>query len=320
VAVGYAKSDDRSSGRIHSADDGYAGAMSGRNGEPGRSVLSKSFAILKALRSAETSLTRAQLARRTGLPMTTVLRLATELRQHGALEMTDDGTYRIGPWLWELGTLTVHRAALRELAIPFMEDLYETTHENVQLAVLEGYDALYVEVIRGPRSVPIVSRVGGRLPLHATGVGKALLAFTPPDFVEEVIGRGLQRLTSFTITDPDELRRDLGEVRRLGYAVTREEMTLQTVSVGAPIRGPEDEVVGAISLVVDARGADISRLAPPVRTVALGLSRRVAEHWDLPAYLVPAMRSVAGPADGRSQRPEAIRPTDAGEPGTSKRT
>src|SRR5687767_543992 len=104
----------RSSGGIHSADGGYPHRMSGRNGQPGRSVLSKSFAILKALRSAETSLTRAQLARRTGLPMTTVHRLATELRQHGALELTDGGTYRIGPWLWELGTLTVHRAALRE--------------------------------------------------------------------------------------------------------------------------------------------------------------------------------------------------------------
>lgn len=245
-------------------------------------MLSKSFAILGALRSAETGLTRAQLARRTGLPMTTVHRLARELRQHGALEMTDGGTYRIGPWLWELGTLTVRRAALRELAIPFMEDLYETTHGNIQLAVLEGYDALYVEKIRGPQSVPIVSRVGGRLPLHATGVGKALLAFAPPEFIEEVIARGLQRLTSFTITDPDELRRNLDEVRRLGYAVTREEMTVQTVSVGAPIRGPDDEVVGAISVVVDARGADVHRLAPAVRTVALGLSRRVAEQWDLP--------------------------------------
>lgn len=232
--------------------------------------------------------------------------------------MTDGGTYRIGPFLWELGTLTVHRAAFRELAIPFMEDLYEATHENVQLAVLEGYDALYVEVIRGPRSVPIVSRVGGRLPLHATGVGKALLAFAPSTFIDEVVARGLQRLTSFTITDPDKLRRDLGEVRRLGYAVTREEMTLQTVSVGAPIRGLDDEVVGAISLVVDARGADLNRLVPPIRTVALGLSRRVAEHWDLPAYLAPAVHPVASPATGRPTRPASSGRAEAPGPAPTK--
>jgi DNA-binding IclR family transcriptional regulator len=169
-----------------------------------------------------------------------------------------------------------------------MEDLYEATHENVQLAVLDGYDALFIERIRGPRSVPILTRVGGRLPLHATGVGKALLAFTPPAFIDEVIARGLQRITPHTITDPDELRNNLADVRRLGYAVTREEMSLGTVSVAAPIRGPEDEVVGAISLVVDSHGADIARLSLPVRTVAMGLSRRVSERLDLPAYLLPA--------------------------------
>jgi len=242
--------------------------------------------------------------------MTTVHRLARELREHGALEMTDDGTYRIGPWLWELGTLAAHCATLRELAIPFMEDLYEATHENVQLAVLDGHDALYVEKIRGPRSVPIVSRVGGRLPLHATGVGKALLAWSPPSLVDEVVAGGLEGVTAHTITDPDELRRNLEGIRRAGYAVTREEMTLETVSVAAPILGPEDQVVGAISLVVHARGADINRLAPPVRAVAMGLSRRVAERWDLPAYLLTAApprvaaatngSPVSAPAAGRS--------------------
>jgi DNA-binding IclR family transcriptional regulator len=288
---------------VHSADDSpptsydlgtdvrrRRNAVSGRNTEAGRSVLSKAFAILDALRSAETGLTRAQIARRTGLPMTTVHRLATELRRHGALEMTERGTYHVGPWLWEVGTLTSHTMTLRDLAIPFMEDLYEATHENVQLAVLDGHEALVVEKIRGLRSVPITSRVGGRLPLHATGVGKALLAFAPPEFIEEIIGRGLPPYTSSTITDPDALRRDLADSRHRGYAVTRDEMTVNAVSVAAAIRGAEDEVVGSISLVVEARGADVNRLAPPVRTVALGLSRRVGERWDLAAKVVPADR------------------------------
>jgi DNA-binding IclR family transcriptional regulator len=271
----------------------YPVGVSGRNGEPGRSVLNKSFAILKALQSAETGLTRAQLSRRTGLPMTTVHRLATELRANGALELTEGGNYRIGPWLWELGTLAAQRVLLREIAIPYMEDLYEATHENVQLAVLDGHDALYLERIHGPRSLPILTRVGGRLPLHATGVGKALLAYAPPEFAEEVIGRGLQRMTPNTITDPELLRRDLAEVRRRGFAVTREEMTLRAVSVAAPIRGPDDEVIAAVSLVVNARGADVSRLAPAVQTVARSLSRRVSERWDL------IVRPVDGPLAGR---------------------
>ena len=128
--------------------------VSGRNSEAGRSVLNKAFAILDALREAQVDLTRAQLARRTGLPMTTVHRLATQLCEHGALELTEHKTYRVGPWLWEIGTLSAHTRTFRYVALPFMQDLYEATHENVQLAVPDGFDALVVERVRGRTSVP----------------------------------------------------------------------------------------------------------------------------------------------------------------------
>ncbi len=287
-----------------------SGAMSGRNREPGRSVLNKSFAILLALQSAEGGLTRAQISRRTGLPMTTVHRLATELCSYGALEQTERGVYRIGSWLWELGTLAARRALLREVAMPFMTDLYEATHENVHLAVLDGYDALYIERIHGPRSLPIVSRAGGRLPLHATGVGKVLLAFASPEFVDDVIARGLAPMTANTITDPTVLRWEMAEVRRLGYAVTRDEMTPRAVSVAAPVRGSDGEVVAAISIVVDSRGAYVTRLAPIVTTVARALSRHVRERWEASFFLVPRSGLPAGPGasvGSRVEPPEATR-------------
>ncbi len=254
--------------------------MNGQIREPGRSVLSKGFAILGALRTAETGLTRPQIARRTGLPMTTVLRLATELRNMGALELDDHGTYRLGAWLWELGTLAASRTALREIALPYMQDLYETTHENVQLAVRDGYDALFVERIRGPKSVAIASRPGGRLPLHATGVGKALLAYEPAALVDEVIARGLAPMTRFTIVDGDALRRDLARVRQRGYSITADEMTIGAASVGAAVFAPDGHVVGAVSLVVASRGAKpAAAFAAAVRTVASGLTRHVGALW-----------------------------------------
>lgn len=253
--------------------------VSGNNREPGRSVLSKGFAILSALRTAETGLTRPQIARRTGLPMTTVLRLATEMRDMGALELDDHGTYRLGAWLWELGTLAASRSTLREIALPYMQDLYEATHENVQLAVRDGYDALIVERIRGPKSVLIATRPGGRLPLHATGVGKALLAYEPLAFIDEVIAQRMPQMTPYTITDGDVLRRDLAQVRKLGYSTTKDEMTIGAVSVGAAIFGPDDRVVGAVSLVVATKGADPTAVAPAVRAVANGLTRRVGTLW-----------------------------------------
>lgn len=212
--------------------------------------------------------------------MTTVLRIATEMREMGALELDDKGTYRLGSWLWELGTQAAGRSTLREIALPFMEDLYEATHENVQLAVRDGHDALFVDRIRGPKSVSIITRPGARLPLHATGVGKAILAHESPAFIEEVICCGLARITPFTITDPDVLRRDLAQVRTRGYSVTKDEMTIGALSVGAAIFGPDDRVVGAVSTVVATKGASPAALAPAVRAVAAGLTRRVALLWD----------------------------------------
>jgi DNA-binding IclR family transcriptional regulator len=250
--------------------------MSGRNSEAGRSVLSKAFAILDALRAAQVDLTRAQLARRTGLPLTTVHRLAAELCEYGALEMTERKTYRVGPWLWEIGTLSAHTRTFRHVALPFMQDLYEATRENVQLAALDGLDALIVERVRGRTSVPITSRVGGRLPLHCTGVGKAILAFSDPDLQEAVIARGLTPMTPYTITDPDILRRDLSATRERGYAITRMEMGLNSASVGVPILDANDQVLGAISLIVEASRADVSRLAAPIKAVARGISRQLA--------------------------------------------
>lgn len=251
--------------------------MAGNSGEPGRSVTSKVLAILGAFSVQHCELTLAQIARRTNLPVPTVHRLARELVEWGGLERIEDGRYRIGLRLWEIGSLAPQQRRLRQLAIPFMEDLYEATHENVQLAVLDGHEALYLEKISGRRAVPIVSRVGGRLPLHATGVGKVLLAFAPQPVIEEVISRGLARLTPHTIVMPGKMLQNLAEVRRTGLAFCYEEMTLGSVSVATPIYGPDEAVVAALSIVVRSFPVDAQRLAPAVKAAGLGISRQLAQ-------------------------------------------
>ncbi len=242
------------------------------------SVAGKVMAILEAFAPGGVRLSLTEICRRAGLPLATGHRLVGELTGGGFLERLSDGSYRIGMRLWRIGAQASAATGLRELALPHMEDLYEVTHENVQLAVLSEGKALYLERLRGPRSVPIVTRVAAELPLHATGVGKVLLAFAEEDFAEGVLAGGLKAYTPRTITDPDRLRTGLAEIRRTGYAVTQEEMTAGSCSVAAPVRDAAGEVVAALSLVIRRHNADLRRLVPAVVEAARALSHDVAGH------------------------------------------
>ncbi|MDG4780791.1 IclR family transcriptional regulator [Micromonospora sp. WMMD961] len=247
--------------------------------QPGRSVTSKVLALLDAFSPATPALTLSELARRAGLPLPTVHRRAAELVEWGALERGDDGRYRIGLRLWEVGSLAPRGLGLRELALPVMEDLYEVTHENVQLAVRQDLELVFIERISGRHAVPVLTRVGGRFALHATGVGLVLLAHAPGDVQEQVLAAPLERYTDMTITDPRRLRRCLAEVRRAGYAVSDRQVTMDALSVAAPIRVPEG-VVAAISLVVAHERADPVALAPLVRAAGRALSRALGKTAD----------------------------------------
>lgn len=235
------------------------------------------MAILDTFAHGDAPLTLSEICRRAALPLATGHRLVGELTRGGFLERLPGGSYRVGVGMWRIGAMAAP-GELRELALPYMEDIYEVTHANVQLAVRNGVKALYVEKLRGPRSVPIVSRVGGELPLHATGVGKILLAYAPDEVTAEVVAAGLQPLTRHTVTDPVRLRAALAEVRRTGVAVVREEMTLGTCSVAAPVRGAGGDVVAALSIVTTPR-TDLRTFVPALVTAAKALSRDVSGHF-----------------------------------------
>ncbi|MFY1650519.1 IclR family transcriptional regulator [Solwaraspora sp. WMMB762] len=243
--------------------------------QPGRSVTSKVLALLAAFSPADPALTLSELARRAGLPVPTAHRRVAELVDWGALERGADGRYRIGLRLWEVGSLAPRGLGLRELALPVMEDLYEVTHENVQLAVRQDLELVFVERIAGRHAVPVLTRVGGRFALHATGVGLVLLAHAPVPVQEQVLGAALERYTERTVTDPAALRRQLAGVRRAGYAVSDRQVTMDALSVAAPITGPEG-VLAAISLVVAYDRADPVALAPLVQAAGRAISRAVA--------------------------------------------
>ncbi|WP_456573041.1 IclR family transcriptional regulator [Blastococcus sp. SYSU D00820] len=231
------------------------------------------LAVLDAFTRERPALTLSEIARATGLALSTTHRLVAELRDWGGLERDPDGRFRIGLRLWELGALAPRGLGLREAALPFMEDLYEVTHENVQLAVRDDTDVVFVERFAGRDAVAVYTQVGGRFALAPTGVGLVLLAYAPLDVQERVLATPGRRYTSHTITDPRQLRRVLAEVRRTGVAISDRQVTEDAVSVAAPVMAGET-VVAALSVVVRGDGpAAVRSLTPGVRAAARGISR-----------------------------------------------
>ena len=256
--------------------------MAGRSSAPGRSVTSRALAILDAFDRTAPRLTLSEIAERSGTPLTTAHRLLGELTDWGALTRRSDGRFEIGRRLWDLGLLAPVQLELRQVAAPFLQDLHTTIRDTVHLAVREGLQALYVERISGRESVPIVSQVGSRLPLHATGVGKVLLAAAPQDVVEQAL-RSLTRQTRHTLVDPGRMRRELAEVRRRQYARTAEEMSPGAASLAVPVqvegpRGPA--VAAALGIVVPPHRRDLPRLVPVLQVAARGIGRELARTRD----------------------------------------
>ncbi len=173
-------------------------------GLPGvvKTVIGRAAALLGAFDARHLALGISELSRRSGLPKSTTARLAAELTEHGFLERTDGSDLKLGTKLFELGELASRQRKLREVALPYMADLRQVSRQTVHLAVLVDTEVMYVEIVRSRDAPRMPSEVGGRLPAHAAGVGKALLAFSPESVVQAVIDTGLPAVGPRTITAP----------------------------------------------------------------------------------------------------------------------
>jgi DNA-binding IclR family transcriptional regulator len=249
--------------------------VAGNTSSPGAGVASRVFAVLGAFAADSRELRLSEIARRAGLPLPTAHRLVKELTGWQGLIRNPDGSYAIGPRLWELGLLSPTHTGLREIASPFLHDIYAATLATVHLAVREGTSALYLDRLSGHASVPVVSSIGSRLPLHATGVGKVLLAHAPDELQRAVLS-DLRRVTPYTVVQPGRLRAELLRVRQEGFAQTSEEMSLGACSVAVPVRDGADEVVAALGIVVPSLKRDRPRLVVALQVAAQGIRRMLA--------------------------------------------
>jgi DNA-binding IclR family transcriptional regulator len=234
--------------------------------------LDRAAAILAAFDGTHRELTLAALVARSGLPRSTAHRTADKMIKLGWLDKPRD-RYRIGNRLFELSGLAPVRHELREAVLPFLQDLYTATRTTVQLGVLQGTQVLVVEKITGHRPMPMLSQVGGMIPAHCSGLGRAILAYSDAAVIDAVVAAGLVRRTPRTITSPTALRRELTAVPDRGLAVDREEGNIGVSCIAAPIFGPLGQVVAALSVTGPTSLVRVERSGPAVRLAAAAASR-----------------------------------------------
>jgi DNA-binding IclR family transcriptional regulator len=243
-------------------------------------VLGKVMQVLHAFTVDDHGVGFAELQRRTGLSKSTLHRILADLTTARLLDKLDDG-YHLGRHLFELGMLASVERGLIEVATPFLEDLYERTHETVHLGLRERHEVVYVAKMGGHRQVRSPSRLGGRMPLYATAIGKALLAHAPAEAQREVLAGPLPRLAPRTVTGPARLRKQLDAVIEHGVAYEIEESAVGLVCVAAPILDPDEQPVAAVSVT-----GPVTRFRPEqhvaaVRAAAAGIAATLARRQAL---------------------------------------
>jgi DNA-binding IclR family transcriptional regulator len=212
-------------------------------------VISKVLRILETLQGSSAGLGLKAICDATGIHKSTAHRFLKHLEREGYLIRTEAGAYLIGPRLAQISARGSQSATIQAVARPILWELWKSTQETVNLAVLDQGTVLYVDVIESPHEFRLSSRVGSRRSLHVTALGKALAAFLSAEQQENVFSTiTFQAATPNTIMNLVQFRQELQRVRRHGYAVDDEEAVQGARCVSAPILNADREAIGAVSV------------------------------------------------------------------------
>jgi IclR family pca regulon transcriptional regulator len=246
--------------------------------------LERGLAILSSFSSTRPLLGVSELSREVGLSRSTTHRYVATLTALGYLQQ-DPATrrYRLGPRVLDLGFSAINSMELREISVPHLQQLSDETGYTVNMAVLDDTDIVYIERCRssrqGQREIDLNLHVGSRLPAYCTSLGKVLLAYLPPEELEELLSH-----VQFVKRGPNTLTQrglvaELARVRAAGLAVNNEELAYGLRSIAAPIRGQNGQAVAAINLAVHRTMVSledmVARLAPPLKRTAAEISSRI---------------------------------------------
>jgi DNA-binding IclR family transcriptional regulator len=247
------------------------------NSASGDSVVDRVVRVITAFPEGVSVLPLSELAARAQLPLTTAHRLVRQLAGHGLLELGAGGSVRLGLRLWELVNRNSPTLALREAAIPFMEDIQQVLNQNINLAVLDGWDALFVERLSRPGSVMNRAQIAGRMPVHVSSAGVALMAGQQPDVQAEYLGHFRDPDGKLS---PEELRTLLRESAEKGFTQLVGVVDPDTSAIAVPVRDARNRTVAALGVVVPPHEMRLQALVPALQTAARGIGRQLNPQQD----------------------------------------
>ena len=273
------------------------------------SMVERITLIMDAFECRAAMLTLEQMTTRTGLPRSTAHRILDQLVQEAWVRHTQSG-YCLGPRALAFGGQDGTHGEIRAAAASVIQELHLRTGLVVHLGVLDDADVLYLDKVGGPFATRLPSRVGGRVPAHTTAIGKAMLAWLPPERVDELLPDRLVRRTERSIHDVAVLHRECARIRtRNGLSYDNEEAVPGVVCVAAAIRGQHD-VAAAVSLCGDAQGTPLERAAPLILDAAREISRRLFPELARPRQLRTLITPTSRPVTSTSSpvvREHAVR-------------
>lgn len=216
------------------------------------------------------------------IPKSSAYAILQTLKARGYVHKDELDRYSLSLKLFSLGSELIAGIDLRKSTYSLLKELADKAQITAHIAVLEGNRSVYIEKIEVMGSVRLRTEVGRTLPLHSTAIGKSLLAFRPEEEIEQILSTlPLPELTAKTITEPEQLRKELARVRSQGYSVANGENEVDTCAVGAPIFGSGGRILAAVNLgatTLQMRPKDIPRLGALVREYGLKMSERLGYH------------------------------------------
>jgi DNA-binding IclR family transcriptional regulator len=212
-------------------------------------VLHKTLDILEQIKTTETGYKLADLARRVELPKATVYRILTTLESRGYLDRAGNGSYRMAKKLFDLQRSAPLEQILHRAAQPVMERLVASCKETVNLGILDAGEVVVINTVESPQAVRMSSKIGNRRHLHATALGKVLLSGMRDKEIQRLVKlKGLPKVTDETLTTKTGLAAELQKVRQQGWALDNQENEMEGRCIGAPITGPGNRIVAALSI------------------------------------------------------------------------